>query len=282
MSLFWRTTSVYASHAIPGQRLTEIDYVWQVNSDSQQVFPLVSFVIMTFLRLAHSFYMTHLSDIIFCLSCILVDWHPCSTWLPDSVLMSWCLLHGWLAGCVCPGKRAISLSSHSSQEAKTWSDLRWTGTQNLSYILIPLWLLPHYECRMTQVLWIFSVFVRRKWFLIQQYGSFVWWSPIFIGNVFQLFAAIRVKDEAQNKGYRRLGTGRIAQPTFILFPYSLSFMVAWSICVNVPALEETSGRPPIELYIKVSWGKCSSNNYFCEEFVLSRVGAGSDLGGQPW
>lgn len=66
----------------------------------------------------------------------------------------------------------------------------------------------------------------------------------------------------------------------LLFSF-LTVCLSWwlvSICVNVPALEETSGRPAIELYIEVSWGKCSSNNYFCEEFVLSRVGAGSGSG----
>lgn len=51
----------------------------------------------------------------------------------------------------------------------------------------------------------------------------------------------------------------------------LTVCLSWqlvSICVNVPAVAETSGRPPIELYIKVSWGKTSINNYFYEEFVL--------------
>ena len=51
-----------------------------------------------------------------------------------------------------------------------------------------------------------------------------------------------------------------------------------STCVNVPPLSETSGRPLIELCIKVSWGRCSINNYFCEESVLSRVGVGVGAG----
>lgn len=57
----------------------------------------------------------------------------------------------------------------------------------------------------------------------------------------------------------------------------LTVCLSWqlvSICVNVPAVAETSGRPPIELYIKMSWGKTSINNYFYEEFVLPRVRAG--------
>lgn len=130
MSLFWRTLCACESCRprieVP-LMMSLAGKLWQPTS-----LPIGVICNYDFSKVSTFIYMICLSDIIFCLSCILVDWRPCSTWLPDCVLMSWCLLHGWLAACVCPGKRAISLSSRSSQEAKTWSDLWWTGTQNLS------------------------------------------------------------------------------------------------------------------------------------------------------
>lgn len=172
---------------------------------------------------AQSFDTINLSDIIFCLSCILVDWHP-GVHEYQTVLMPAVWLAVWL--CLCREKSNFCVQPFLPRgQDMVWRMLDWRSETSANCIPIPQRLLPHYECRMTQLLLIFSVFVRGKWLLIKQYGSFVWLSLIFIGDIFQLFAAIRVKDEEQHKGDRMLASERIAQPAFILFPYSLFFMV---------------------------------------------------------